>query len=278
MNENLKNWLLLLVGNFILVFGVATFILPNNILSGGVAGVAVALSPLVNIEPPLLINIILLITFILGFVVLGKKFAVKTIMSTLLYPVYLALITSWNISFEVEPLMASLFGGLICGIGLGITFRTGASTGGMDIPPLILQKFTGVKVAFWVLVTDALTVLLGVKSFGINEVLIGLISVFAATLAIDKMQLISGDGAKQVMIITKARQEVLQYIHDHLDRGSTIIPAVGGYTRETREMIMTILEVEQYVQLETAVKEFDDEAFLIVSDVTEVHGKGFYRV
>ena len=278
MNENLKNWLLILVGNFILVFGVATFILPNNILSGGVAGVAVALSPLVNIEPPLLINIILLITFILGFVVLGKKFAVKTIMSTLLYPVYLALITSWNISFEVEPLMASLFGGLICGIGLGITFRTGASTGGMDIPPLILQKFTGVKVAFWVLVTDALTVLLGVKSFGINEVLIGLISVFAATLAIDKMQLISGDGAKQVMIITKARQEVLQYIHDHLDRGSTIIPAVGGYTGETREMIMTILEVEQYVQLETAVKEFDDEAFLIVSDVTEVHGKGFYRV
>ena len=278
MNENLKNWLLLLVGNFILVFGVATFILPNNILSGGVAGVAVALSPLVNIEPPLLINIILLITFILGFIVLGKKFAVKTIMSTLLYPVYLALITSWNITFEVEPLMASLFWGLICGIGLGITFRTGASTGGMDIPPLILQKFTGIKVAFWVLVTDALTVLLGVKSFGINEVLIGLISVFAATLAIDKMQLISGDGAKQVMIITKARQEVLQYIHDHLDRGSTIIPAVGGYTGETREMIMTILEVEQYVQLETAVKEFDDEAFLIVSDVTEVHGKGFYRV
>lgn len=278
MKENIKNWALLFLGNFILVFGVVTFILPNDILSGGVAGVAIAISPLVKLEPPVLINIILLVTFIFGFIFLGKDFALKTVMSTILYPIYMNLLLRVNIQLELDPLMASLFGGLVTGVGLGITFRTGASTGGMDIPPLILQKFTGVKVALWMVLIDGLTVLLGVKSYGVNSVLMGLISVFAATFAVDKMQLISGDVAKQVMIITTKKHDVLQYIHDQLDRGSTLIPAMGGYTGESRDMIMTILEREQYVQLETAVKEFDEDAFLIVSDVTEVHGKGFYRV
>ncbi len=278
MKENIKNWSLLFLGNFILVLGVVTFILPNDVLSGGVAGVAVALSPLVNIEPKYLINIILLVTFVFGFIFLGKDFALKTIMSTILYPIYMAILSNFNIAIDVDPLMASLFGGLVTGVGLGITFRTGASTGGMDIPPLILQKLTGVKLAVWMVIIDALTVLLGLRSYGINAVLTGLISVFAATFAVDKMQLIRGDGAKQVMIITMKKLEVLQYIHENLDRGSTLIPATGGFTGESRDMIMTILEREQYVQLETVVKEMDEDAFLIVSDVTEVHGKGFYRV
>lgn len=278
MKENIKNWSLLFLGNFILVLGVVTFILPNDVLSGGVAGVAVALSPLVNIEPKYLINIILLVTFVFGFIFLGKDFALKTIMSTILYPIYMAILSNFNIAIDVDPLIASLFGGLVTGVGLGITFRTGASTGGMDIPPLILQKLTGVKLAVWMVIIDALTVLLGLRSYGINAVLTGLISVFAATFAVDKMQLIRGDGAKQVMIITMKKLEVLQYIHENLDRGSTLIPATGGFTGESRDMIMTILEREQYVQLETAVKEMDEDAFLIVSDVTEVHGKGFYRV
>lgn len=278
MKENIKNWSLLFLGNFILVLGVVTFILPNDVLSGGVAGVAVALSPLVNIEPKYLINIILLVTFVFGFIFLGKDFALKTIMSTILYPIYMAILSNFNIAIDVDPLMASLFGGLVTGVGLGITFRTGASTGGMDIPPLILQKLTGIKLAVWMVIIDALTVLLGLRSYGINAVLTGLISVFAATFAVDKMQLIRGDGAKQVMIITMKKLEVLQYIHENLDRGSTLIPATGGFTGESRDMIMTILEREQYVQLETAVKEMDEDAFLIVSDVTEVHGKGFYRV
>lgn len=278
MKENITNWLLLFLGNFILVLGVVTFILPNNVLSGGVAGVAVALSPLVQIEPKVLINIILVVTFILGFIFLGKEFALKTVMSTILYPIYMSILSNFNIALDVDPLMASLFGGLVTGVGLGITFRTGASTGGMDIPPLILQKVTGVKLAVWMVIIDAITVMLGAKSYGVNAVLTGLISVFAATLAVDKMQLLGGAQAKQVLIITKNQPEVLQYIHANLDRGSTLIPATGGYTGEDRQIIMTVLEREQYVQLETAVKEQDEDAFLIVSDVTEVHGKGFYRI
>lgn len=278
MKEHIKNWGLLFLGNFILVFGVVTFILPNNILSGGVAGVAIALSPFIKIEPPILINIILVFTFTLGFIFLGKEFAIKTIASTILYPIYMAFLLKLDIQLEIDPLMATLYGGIVTGIGLGITFRTGASTGGMDIPPLILQKFTGIKVSLWIVIIDGITVMLGVQNYGWNAVFMGLISVFAMTFAIDKMQLISGDVAKQVLIITTEKEKVLQYIHDQLDRGSTLIPAEGGYTGQSRDMIMTILEREQYVQLETKVKEFDEDAFLIVSEVTEVHGKGFYRI
>ena len=278
MNKRIVDVFTLILGNLILAFGVGFFIIPNKILSGGVAGVSIAISPLLNISVPILINIIIFVCFVLGLLFIGKEFAIKTVASSLLYPLFLNVLSQFDLSFAVDPLIASVYGGLISGVGLGITFRSGASTGGMDIPPLILQKFTGVRVSIWILILDAMTVMLGFKTYGMNAVLIGLISVFACTFAIDKMQLLGGEVAKQVLIITSFKEQVLEYIHTDINRGSTIIPAMGGYTGDGKEMIMTVLMREQYVQLEKAVKQIDQDAFLIVSEVTEVHGKGFYRI
>lgn len=266
----------ILVGNIFLAAGVAYFIIPNNVLSGGVAGLAIAISPFFNIEVDTLITIIIVISYILGYLFLGKSFALKTLSSSILYPVLLQVMSRFDVNFVVDPLLASLYGGLISGLGIGIVFRAGASTGGMDIPPLIMQKYTRVKAHTWMIVVDGITILLGLSTFGVNAVLIGLISAYAMSKMVNAVQTLTGQHAKQVFIITSKVDEVLEMIFLTIDRGATLIDSQGGYTKERRQLIMTVLMTDQYAQLEKRVKEIDKDAFLIVSDATEVHGYGFY--
>lgn len=274
----IKSILLIVLGNFVLAAAVSFFILPNNILTGGVAGVAIALYPFFHIEPEIMINIIIVTSFLMGYLFLGKEFALKTLASTILYPLFIYLFNLFEFQTQVDPLLASIYGGMLTGVGLGLTFRTGASTGGMDIPPLILAKYTNIRVAIWIMILDTLVILLGLKAYGLNQVLIGFASIFTTTFAIDKIQFIGGDEAKQVIIITEYIEDVLNIIHLNIDRGSTVLKAQGGYTKEKKDVILTVLYRSQYSQLEKLVKEVDPEAFFIVSDVTEVHGNGFYRV
>ena len=268
----------ILVGNLLLAFAVSYFIIPNHILSGGVAGVAIALSPLLHIDIQTIITAMMIIWFVMGTIFLGKGFGIKTIGSTLLYPVLIGIMSRYPLNLEIEPILASIYGGIICGIGMGIVFRVGASTGGMDIPPLILGKYTKIKTHVWIFVIDGLTIVLGITTYGLNSALIGLISAYTASKMINAVQTLSGVSTKQVFIITDKIDEVLEEILISIDRGATLLDGYGGYTKEKRKIIMTVLLTDQYAQLEKIVKEIDHEAFLIVSDATEVHGNGFYRV
>lgn len=269
--------LLLILGNFVLAFAVSFFILPQNILSGGVAGIAVALQPILKLDVTTIINIVIVITFISGWIFLGKAFAIKTIASSIMYPVFINILGRYPMHVTMDPILASLFGGILIGVGLGFTFQTGSSTGGMDIPPLILEKYTRIKVSFWILVVDAITVLLGLMNYSLNDVLIGLVSVYAATKTIDKMMVLGGDQARQVTIISEHNDTILEHLHITMDRGSTLLKARGGFTGSDKEIIMSIIMKEQYLELEKTVLEIDPEAFLIVSNVTEVHGLGFRK-
>mgnify|MGYP001370466770 FL=1 len=279
---NIKKLLLevlsVLVGNLLLAFAVSYFIIPNHILSGGVAGVAIALSPLLHVDIQTIITAMMIIWFVMGTIFLGKGFGIKTIGSTLLYPVLIGIMSRYPLNLEIEPILASIYGGIICGIGMGIVFRVGASTGGMDIPPLILGKYTKIKTHVWIFVIDGLTIVLGITTYGLNSALIGLISAYTASKMINAVQTLSGVSTKQVFIITDKIDEVLEEILISIDRGATLLDGYGGYTKEKRKIIMTVLLTDQYAQLEKKVKEIDHEAFLIVSDATEVHGNGFYRV
>ncbi|HLV49656.1 MAG TPA: YitT family protein [Erysipelothrix sp.] len=267
----------IIIGNLLLAFAVAFFIIPNDILTGGVAGVAIALSPLLNISVETIITSMMVICFVLGSFFLGKDFALKTIASSILYPVFLNIMSSLAVPLGVDPILASLYGGLISGLGIGIVFRVGASTGGMDVPPLILGKYTKIKTHSWMIIVDGLTILLGITTFGLNAALIGLISAYSMSKMVDTVQTLSGVSTKQVFIITDRVDEVLHEILISIDRGATILEAMGGYTKEPRKLIMTVLSTNQYAQLEKLVKEIDMDAFLIVSDATEVHGNGFYK-
>ncbi len=267
----------ILVGNVLLAFGVSYFIIPNNILTGGVAGVAIALSPLLDISVENIITGLIVICFVLGYLFLGKGFALKTIASSILYPIIIKMLGQFNFQGNIDPLLASLYGGLVSGLGIGIVFRVGSSTGGMDVPPLILGKYTNIKTHSWMIIVDGLTILLGITTFGIEAALVGLISAYSMSKMVDVVQTLNGISMKQVFIITDHVEAVLDVILVSIDRGATLFNAEGGYTQNPRKIIMTVLLTDQYAKLEKSVKEIDPEAFLIVSNATEVHGNGFYK-
>lgn len=213
--------------------------------------------------------------FVLGTVFLGKSFAVKTVISSLIYPVYLTVITRFVPILELDPMLASLYGGLIGGLGIGMVLRTGASTGGMDIPPLIVNKYTGIKISTLVLITDALTVGLGLFTYGLEAVLVGFISVWGTSFGIDKMLTLGGGNAKAVQIISEAYVQINAAIQSELDRGTTLTDATGGYTGAPRKVILVVVEKKEYPKLLELVNRFDKNAFMITSDATDVHGEGF---
>lgn len=279
----LRDALFLIVGNLLVVTSVRFFVIPFNLLSGGVAGVAVALQPLLpfNVEISTIINFIVLGTFVLGTVFLGREFTLKTIASSLMYPVFLELLMLVEFDVIIDPMLASLYAGIIVGVGIGLVFRTGASTGGMDIPPLIIHKFTGIKIPTLVFIVDGITILLGLVAYDLQAVLIGLISVFSASYTLNKVLVFGGLQAKTVFIISSQYREILDEIHKQLDRGSTIIQAKGGFTGDDRPVILSVIFNNQYPLLQELVVTIDPKAFLIVSDATEVKGEGFspnYRI
>ena len=161
------------------------------------------------------------------------------------------------------------------GCGVGLVFRCGASTGGMDIPPLIVHRFTHLPLSTLVLITDALTVGLGVATYGLQAALMGIISVFVSSVAIDRTLTLGAVRSKNCMIISAHPEELMAYIHEQLYRGTTLLEAKGGYTKEQRQVIMVVVSRKQYPLLEHEVLRIDPNAFIIVTDTDEVHGLGF---
>lgn len=277
MKRWLKDLALIVLGNFVLAFGVSTFILPNDILTGGVAGLAVALYPFFHVQYEVMINILIMSLFFLGWLFLGKQFALKTLASSILYPLFLSFFALVSYEVVLDPLLASIYGGLLTGVGLGLTFMTGASTGGMDIPPLILSKITGIRVALWIMAFDLLIVALGLYAYPLENVLIGFLSIFTTAFAIDKIEMVKAVRSRQVLIISPYYSEIMDVIHQEMNRGSTLLYAKGGYTEEKIPIILSIVNFKEYPILEARVKTIDPDVFMIVSDVNKVHGDGFQQ-
>ena len=270
-----KDIVWVVAGNAVLALAVSMFILPYDILSGGVAGIAVALQPLIPLPVTLMVNLLVVGLFILGACFLGKEFAMKTILSSLIYPVFLTFFSGRVPVLDLDPILASLYGGLLGGMGVGMALRTGASTGGMDIPPLIVHQLPHIEIAKLVLITDALTVLLGAFTYGLEAVLIGFVSVWASSVAIDKVLMFGGQQAKAIQIISDQYEQIIERIHSELERGTTLIEAQGGYTHEKRKIVLVVITKNQYPALMEMVTAIDKEAFVIANDTHEVKGFGF---
>ncbi|MBR2553057.1 MAG: YitT family protein [Erysipelotrichaceae bacterium] len=275
MKEIVKTLLAFLAGNLLLAFSVSAFVLPYDILSGGVAGIAVLVKPFTSISENTIITVLVVSLFLVGWAFLGKKFAVTTIMSSILYPAYLLLLDNHLQPVEVDPLLASVFGGLIAGAGIGLVMKVGASTGGMDIPPLILQKYLGFDLGKSVMVIDALTVIAGLWIYDLQHVLIGLIYVYASGIMISKALTFGLVESMSVQIISEKYEELLPLIQEKMERGVTLIHAEGGYFHQQNNVLLVVISKHQYQSLVNLIREIDPSAFVIISDVKEVQGNGF---
>ncbi|MBR3251511.1 MAG: YitT family protein [Erysipelotrichaceae bacterium] len=271
-----RQFLMIEIATLLFAFSIGLFILPGNVLTGGVAGIATLLKAYIPISEDYLVIIINTLLFFIGSLLLGKEFFLNTLVYSISYPFMLLLVTRHLPPVNIDPLLGAIYGGFIGGIAIGIMFRNGGSSGGVDVIALIMEKYFNVKPSNTVMVIDALTVIAGLYIYGLNSVLIGLLSVYLLSFAMERtMSMYRGIEGKKFEIISDRYEEINEAILKKIDRGTTIITAQGGYSHQERKVLMAVVSDEQLSEVKKVIDEVDPDAFVIISDVKDVNGEGF---
>ena len=277
MNQKkLFSLLMVLVGNVLYALSIKLFVLPANLMSCGTTGIALVVNHLTGIPLSGFIFVFNVAMLILGWWILGRQFAMTTIFSSLFYPVALeALNRSLGaVRLTDNILLNVIFAGIGLGISLGIVLRAGASTGGMDIPPLILKKFFHIPVSFSLWFFDFCILLSQMFFHSAEDLLHGILLIIVISIALNKIMLL-GTSRTEVKIISRKAPQIRQAILSQVDRGLTILHGEGGYLRQSTEVIMSIVSNHELPRIETLAREIDPECFMIISRVSEVWGRGF---
>ncbi len=265
-----------LIGNTIYSCGIAAFVLPNDLITGGTTGIALILEHYFGLPIGLSVAIFNIVMFILAILILGKSFALTALISTFYFPWILSQFQKVQFiqNMTDDFLLGSIFAGLMLGLGVGLVIRAGASTGGMDIPPLILNKKFGLPVSIGLYVFD-FTILIIQMSFRDKErILYGILLVLIYSTLVDKV-LLMGKTQMQVKIISDHYEEINKVIQEKLDRGSTFFKTESGYLRKDSFAIMTVVSSRELPKLNELVLEIDKQAFIVINQVNEVMGRGF---
>lgn len=282
MNQNphwkqlIWNWASILFGNALYSLAVALFLEPAGLITGGATGIALAIGRLTGLSVSGLLFFINLAMLVWGWVVLGRAFALNTLASSVLSPAFLALFEGMaNGRVLTEDIfLCTVFAGLGIGVSLGIVIRSGASTGGLDIPPLVLNKWFKLPVSATMLAFDIMVLLMQAVFSPMPQVLYGIVMVLIHTIVMDKM-LMMGASRTEVKIISSQSDTICAAILEQLDRGVTILHGEGGYTHESSAVLLSIVSNRELPRLEKLARSIDPTCFLIVSHVTEVSGRGF---
>lgn len=255
---------------------VALFLEPAGLVAGGATGVALAFGRLTGLSVSGFLLAFNLVMLVWGWVVLGRAFALNTLASSILSPIFLGLAETMlhGRVLTDDLFLNTVFAAIGVGAFMGIVIRAGASTGGMDIPPLVLQKWFRLPVSLTMMVFDIAILLVQALFSQSDQVLYGIVLVILHTIVMDKM-LLMGDSRTQVKIISARSDAIREAILEQLDRGVTIFHGEGGYTRDPSEVLLSVVSNRELPKLEKLVHSIDPECFLIVSRVTEVSGRGF---
>ena len=270
------NSLSIIAGNALYALTVVLFLVPSGLITGGATGIALGVNRALGLPVSGVLFVINMAMLAVGWVLLGRRFAITTIASTVLSPMFLALWERVFADFVLtnDIVLNTIFAGFGVGISLGITIRAGASTGGMDIPPLVLNKYLHIPVSVSMMVFDMLILCLQAAFSPLQQCLYGIVLVIVYTVVLDKV-LIFGTTRTEVKIISAKSDEICAAIFAQLDRGVTILHGEGGYTRDPSEVLLSVVSNRELPKLEKLVHSIDPECFLIVSRVTEVSGRGF---
>ena len=276
--ELLRNNGLWLIGCILYSIGVNCFSVPNNIAQSGVTGVAVILNHLFDV-PVGTVNFALNIPLlILMMIYLGKQLVARTLWVTILLSTALDVVAVFAPEYTGDKILAALFCGLFQGAGLGLIMITGATSGGTDIVARLAHKrWPHITVGSVVLIADAVVVTAGMFVFGsIESGLYAIILIYVSTKVIDSMIYGTGNG-KMLMIVSEKADEVSKAIVSSSPRGVSIIPAVGAYTGDSKNILLCVARKHEISGIIKTVKSVDDKTFIIVSEANEILGKGFKK-
>ena len=271
-----KNIGLILLGNTIYSFGIVAFILSSGLITGGTAGIGLIFFHQFGLPISTFISLFNIVVFILGAVVLGKAFALTTLISSFYYPFILSIFENIPALQQItsDRVICTIYAGLLIGLGIGLVLRAGASTGGVDIPVLILNKKFGLPVSATLYVVDV-CILLGQMIFADKEqVLYGICLVFIYTIVLDKVLMI-GKSHVQVKIISQYSNEIKDMILHQLDRGVTLLHGQTGHLEQECDVVLTVISNRELPRLNELVLGVDPQAFMVINHVNEVKGRGF---
>lgn len=259
-------------------FGIGIFLEPNNLAPGGVTGISIMLNHLFNLPTGIGILLINIPIVLVGFKKLGKKLMGYTLYALVISSVAVDLLVNNGLCATRVPILAALFGGALVGFGLGIIFRNGGTTGGLDIiVRLVKMKYRYLKTGAIFLISDIIVVSISAIVFrNIDVALYAGISVMSASIVMNKV-LYGSDEAKCIYIFSEKNHEIAQILLDKLNVGVSYIKSKGAYTGRDTEMIMCVMRRQQLPEATEIVENIDDGAFLIVTSATEIFGEGYKK-
>ena len=274
--ETLWTWFCIIAGNALFAFLVAAFVIPHDILMGGVTGIGIVLSKVFPIETAALVLILNVLLLLWGLIVLGRKFFLTTVASTLLYPVFLGLFQRIPGIEQLtdNTLLAAIYAGLLLGLSLGMVMRVGSSTGGIDIMTLIFHKWFRLPVAVFVYVLD-IVVVGGQALFATTEqILLGILVIVLETLVLDQV-MIFGKAQIQIFAVSEKFEELRARLLRELGVGVTMTMIETGVGEMAQKAVLCVLHSRKLYDATELIRSIDPEAFVTVTKIKEVQGRGF---
>ena len=277
MKQQLKRLPQILIGNILLAFAICVFVVPNGFMMGGSNGIALFLHNFIPLPLSLLNGILNVVLFLVGLLCMGKSFAATSLLSTILYPIIMAVFEQLPIAtlFAGEdPLLCAVFCALCAGLGIGIVVRSGGSTGGMDIPPIILNKYTGIPVGTWLMIFDTVIVVAQVCFKGLDGLLLSLLIILLISLVVNRT-IITGEQKVQIIIISPAYEQIRQEILRSQDSGATMLDIETGMTGQNQKAVFSVVYAKKYPEIRDAALKIDPKAFIVTTEVKNVNGIGY---
>lgn len=276
MKYKLKLLSSMVLGNALIAFAVCAFVVPNNFMLGGVNGMALTLQHFFGLPLSVWTAILNGSLFAIGWVFMGKRFAASTLLSTVIYPVIMAVFEQFPMGslFSEDPLTCVVFCSICVGLGIGVVLREGGSTGGMDIPPCILQKYKGIPVGISMAAFDTAIVVMQVLIHGLDGVLYSLLIIFLISVIVNRT-VVGGEAKVQILVISPEYEAIRRHILETLDGGVTMLDIETGYQEYQQKAVFCIVYAKKYPAVRDAVLQFDPKAFIVTSDVKNVNGVGY---
>ncbi|MDO4522037.1 MAG: YitT family protein [Eubacteriales bacterium] len=274
--KKVKSLALIILGNLLLAAGVSYFLIPTGFVSGGVTGIALILHHYFHTSVSvgvLTLNILLLIV---GFFSLGKGFLATTMLSSLLYPLFLNTMEHFPLFTAVnqDPLLCAVYAGLLSGLGLGLVFKEGSSTGGTDIPVLILNRRFGISLEAGLYITDGIIILAQAGFSDSFSLLYGLLVMLLSSFVIGRIEL-RGHAQIELIIVSPSYEEIRDRLLHTLDTGATLLHIDTGFQRTRSFAVLTVIPRRKLMETTRLIEEIDKAAFITIHEVKEVHGRGF---
>lgn len=272
-----------MLGNALMAFSYGVFTVQANLMTGGLGGIALLFDKLFKIDISLIILILSWLLFFIGWLFLGTKFALHTLFSTIFYPLFVLLFTKVPLFYETFQavnndyglqIIYALVAAMLAGIGLGIVFKIGGSTGGVDILCWLISKKFKITLGVVVFIIDFIVIALGFFAFSWIEVVVGILSSFLASKIID-IVLLNGSTSIVVNVVSEEVEEINKFVIDVLERGSTFYLAKGGYTDNDKKVLQVVLNRREYPLLMGAIHKIDKTAFVTVLTTFKTLGNGF---